>query len=70
MEEKTKAYAKIVGSKGSDTGPMWYAICSHPEDFDSLSRFKWTGPYRDKTDAENAAYDEAKRDNLELEWLY
>jgi hypothetical protein len=29
---------------------------------------RWQGPYRDKTDAENAAEDEAKRSNWELTW--
>lgn len=34
----------------------------------SLHISDWRGPYRDKTDAENAAEDEAKVNGLELIW--
>ncbi len=32
-------------------------------------RTGWVGPYRDKTDAENAAEDVARAGGFELEWV-
>ena len=60
-----KRYVCIVGSKGSDTGPFWCRI------FDGRPTeigVQILGPYRDKTDAENAAEDWAKVNGIELEW--
>lgn len=62
-----KAYATLARVKGDPTGiQRLYQIYFHkPSPF----RADWTGPFRDKTDAENAAEDQARRDGLELEWI-
>jgi hypothetical protein len=65
MTETVKAYCRIVGSKGSDAGPYWYEIFS---DRPSGLRANYRGPFRDTTDAENAAHDEAERRGLDLEF--
>lgn len=62
----TTAYARLLGKPGY----VWYRIAHSP---DRLYAPHFLGdeggPYRDKTDAENAAHDAAKRQNLELEWV-
>jgi hypothetical protein len=61
-----KAYAVLCGSKGDPSSQQkWYQIFFDQPSQGSLG---WRGPYRDKTDAENAAHEEAKRRGLELEW--
>lgn len=60
------AYAAICGAKGKDSQVRFYQIFF---DKPSQSAQDWRGPYRDKTDAENAAHDEAKSRGLELEWV-
>lgn len=66
----TKAYAELTGPKTGgierdQMRPCWYRIALTLAGLDSV---QWSGPYRDKTDAENAAHEEAKRRNLCLEW--
>ena len=63
-------YARIVGGSVQGSPQVFYKLSY---DADHLFRQhvggEWRGPYRDKTDAENAAYDEAKVLKVELEWL-
>jgi hypothetical protein len=59
-----KAYAALCGSKGDPQDRQrWYQIF-----FGQPNPKGWRGPYRDKTDAENAAEDEARDRKLDLEW--
>jgi hypothetical protein len=57
--EKMTAYAELKQFRGN----CWYSIY-----IDSDRLKEWQGPYRDKTDAENAAHEEAKRRGYDLEW--
>lgn len=65
-DKKIKAYATMCGVKGDPTGQQkFYQIYfTHP----SKMWQAWKGPYRDSTDAENAAEDEAQQRGLELAW--
>lgn len=66
---KTKAYAFLCGSKGDPTGTQkWFRIALDPNRKPLSS--EWQGPFRDSTDAENAAEDIAKVDGLDLSWIY
>jgi len=61
-----KAYAELIGSKDPTSRTAWYRIYfDNPKEVGA----DVVGPFRDKTDAENAAYDEAKRRQLELDWV-
>jgi hypothetical protein len=60
------AYAELVGAKAQGSTACWYRIFfDRPGDTDGSLH----GPFRDRTDAENAAHDEARSRNLELEWV-
>lgn len=62
-----EAYAELCGAKGDPTGiQKFYQI--YYGDRPSTLANAWHGPYRDKTDAENAAHDEAKRMGVTLIW--
>jgi hypothetical protein len=63
--QKMMAYAELIGAKAEGSRACWYRIFfDRPGDADRLR-----GPFRDRTDAENAAHDEARSRNLELEWV-
>lgn len=67
---KARAYATLCGAKGDPTGVQKFYQIFFDIDKGPLSLTQaWHGPYRDKTDAENAAHDEADRRGLELEWV-
>lgn len=61
-----KAYAELVASKNPASRTTWYRIFYERP---SEATAKLRGSYRDPTDAENAAHDEARRRGLELEWV-
>lgn len=65
---KQRAYASMCGAKGDvQKRKRFYQIHFTPDPLQITSA--WNGPYRDATDAENAAEDEARRRGLELEWV-
>jgi len=60
-------YAELVKAKGNDSyRPCWYRLAPTRSLLD-VSPLR--GPYRDGTDAENAADDEARAENAELTWV-
>lgn len=62
-EQLVRAYAQIVHARGA----AWYRIFFHNPG-ESIATLR--GPYRDTTDAENAAHDEANIHGYDLEWAY
>lgn len=68
---RVKAYVELTGPKTGGIErdlmrPCWYRIAM---EVNLLGGVKWVGPYRDRTDAENAARVEAERQGLKLEWV-
>jgi hypothetical protein len=57
------AYARIKKVIRDGVEECWYTIYFY------TPGKKWKGPYRDVTDAENAAHAEATLRCLELEWI-
>jgi len=64
-KELTSAYAELISGNYQGVRKVWYRIF-----FDLKHPGELVGPYRDETDAENAAYEETKIKGLYLEWLY
>lgn len=65
MDKKLTAYAEMCGAKGDPTGRQkFYQVYFGDGPLPNC----WKGPYRDATDAENAAEDQAKAAGIELIW--
>jgi len=60
-----KVYCKITGNRGEDSRPCHVVVYTE-SDF-VIDRM---GPYRDKTDAENAVHDRFQAEDWEVEWIY
>ena len=58
----TEVYAEYCGAKGDPQDRLRFYRLVPKEGSPGL----WRGPYRDQTDAENAAADEARSRNLEI----
>jgi hypothetical protein len=64
MTTNDTVYAELCGAKGDPTGLQKFYQIYYTEPLPG----QWKGPYRDATDAENAAEDEAKAKGVTLIW--
>ncbi len=67
MNKRETMYAELCGAKSDPQDRLRFYQIYPPNG--APHKTGWVGPFRDKTDAENAAADVAKVGGFELEWV-